>query len=235
MNPSPSRSGAAQPTRRHFLRQAAAGTAVIATPSLFKTPVYGQNQAPASGRVPGANERLVVAVIGLGRGKAHVGSYLSIKNVDVGYVCDVDSDRVGAILEALEGKEQSGRKDGGYNLSAVVKESGASDRARLAKGVADFRRILDDKQVDAISIAAPNHWHAIAAVLGCAAGKHVYVEKPGSHNPFEAELLLAAAAKHRRVVQMGNQRRSYSNLIEGMQKLHRGAIGRLTFARAWYN
>jgi predicted dehydrogenase len=106
---------------------------------------------------------------------------------------------------------------------------------RKPKGVTDFRRILDDPEVDVLSIAAPNHWHAPATILACSAGKHVYVEKPGSHNPWEAHQMVAAARKHRRVVQMGNQRRSWPWVIEAIERLHAGELGRLFFARTWYN
>ena len=82
----------------------------------------------------------------------------------------------------------------------------------------DFREVLEDKAVDVLSIAAPNHWHAPATILACAAGKHVYVEKPCCHNPHEGELMVAAARKHKRVVQMGNQRRSCPWVIEAMLK-----------------
>jgi predicted dehydrogenase len=199
-------------TRRKFLTGATTA-AVAATTPLFRTPVYGQSQAPSPSRVIGANERLVVGVIGMGgRGNTHAASHLAVHNVEIGYVCDVDSQRLAAAEKALEGKTAG----------------------RAVRGVSDFRRILEDRDIDAISIAAPNYWHAIAAILGCQAGKHVYVEKPGSHNPFEAETLVAAAKKYRRVVQMGNQRRSIPTVREAMQKLHEGIVGPVRFARAWY-
>ena len=155
---------------------------------------------------------LVVAVIGLGRGRAHIDGHLAVKNVEVGYVCDVDSTRMAAGQARVETKQ----------------------KARGAKAERDFRRLLENKEIDAISIAAPNYWHAIMAIKGCEAGKHVYVEKPGSHNPFEAEAMVVAAKKYDRRVQMGNQRRSYPKVIEGMQRLREGAIGRLLYARCWY-
>jgi predicted dehydrogenase len=94
--------------------------------------------------------------------------------------------------------------------------------------------VLEDKAVDAISIAAPNHWHAPATILACAAGKHVYVEKPGSHNAGESALMVAAARRHDRKVQMGNQRRSWPAIIEMIEQLHSGIIGPLRYARCWY-
>ena len=139
--------------------------------------------------------------------------HLGVKNVEVAYVCDVDSARLASGLKTTEGKQPD----------------------RKTQGVGDFRRILDDKNVDAISIAAPNFWHTPAAIMAMQAGKHVYVEKPGSHNPWEAEAIVAAAAKYKRKVQMGNQRRSYANIIEGIQKLREGVIGKVLFSRCYYN
>ena len=211
MNTHPA-SESAGASRRQFLKHASAATAVAAGTNVLKTPVYGQTQAPSTGRVIGANDRLVVAVIGLQRGRAHIGGHLATQNVDVAYVCDVDSKRVAEGLKAVEAKKP----------------------ARAAQGIADFRRLLDNKEVDAISIAAPNYWQSVMTILGCQAGKHVYVEKPGSHNAFEAEAMVAAAKKTGRLVQMGNQRRSYPKVIEAMQRLREGAIGRVLYARTWY-
>ena len=119
---------------------------------------------------------------------------------------------------------------------AVAKEiaAAAKKQDRKPEGVKDLRRILDDSKVDAVSIATPDHWHAPAAILACAAGKHVYVEKPGSHNAHESELIVAAARKHKRVVQMGNQRRSWPWVAEAISALHNGELGKLFFARTWY-
>src|SRR5205814_1308631 len=98
----------------------------------------------------------------------------------------------------------------------------------------DFRKILDDKNVDALVVATPDHWHAPATILACAAGKHVYCEKPACHNPREGELVVEAARKHQRMVQLGTQRRSYGALREGIAKLREGAIGRVLVARSHY-
>jgi predicted dehydrogenase len=200
------------PSRREFLKHASTATAVATAANFLKTPVYGQNRAPSTGRVLGANDRLVVAVIGLQRGKAHVNGHLTVKNVEIGYVCDVDSSRVAAAQKMVESKKQ----------------------AHAANGVGDFRRILEDKNVDAISIAAPNYWQSIMTIMGCQAGKHVYVEKPGSHTPAEAEAMVAAARQYGRQVQMGNQRRSYPVVIEGIQRVRDGSIGNVRYARCWY-
>jgi predicted dehydrogenase len=93
---------------------------------------------------------------------------------------------------------------------------------------------LEKKDLDALVIAAPDHWHAPATILACQAGKHVYVEKPCSHNPHEGEMAIAAAAKYNRLVQMGSQRRSFDNVQKMVAELHSGIIGRAYFARGWY-
>ena len=142
----------------------------------------------------------------------HVAAFTSLPNTEIAYVCDVDS-------RALE-----------KAAAAVMRR-----QEKRPQSVTDFRQILDDKAVDVLSIAAPNQWHAPATILACAAGKHVYVEKPGSHNPREGEWMVAAARKDKRVVQMGNQRRSWPAMIEAIQRLHAGEIGKVLFARTWYN
>jgi len=157
-----------------------------------------------------ASQQLVVGVMGLGRGLDHVKALLQIPSARIAYVCEVDQRRL-----------QAGAK-------AVADAGGA------AKPVTDVRRILEDKAVDALFIAAPNFWHAPAAIMACAAGKHVYVEKPASHNAREGELLVAAARKYRRVVQMGNQRRTWPGVREAIAKLHAGAIGTVRSARCYY-
>ena len=154
-----------------------------------------------------------IAIMGLnGRGSQHATGYASLPNAEVAYICDVDSR---AIESGIKTVAQAGQKT-------------------IPKGVGDFRRALDDQTVDAISIAAPDHWHAPAAILSLKAGKHVYVEKPGSHNPAEAELLSKASLKYGKVVQMGNQRRSWPRVQEAIAELHRGVIGNVYYARAWY-
>jgi predicted dehydrogenase len=169
----------------------------------------------AAGRARGGqspNETLAVGVMGLGRGLAHVNALLELPNVQLTHICDVDQKRI-----------EQARKSVGTRLPEKVKD------------VRDFHRILDDKSVDAVFIATCNHWHAPATILACTAGKHVYVEKPGSHNPREGEMMVQAARNNDRVVQMGNQRRTWPAVIEAMAKLRDGAIGNVTFARCWYN
>jgi predicted dehydrogenase len=167
--------------------------------------------APIVRAATSANEKVAIGVMGLSRGSALAAAIASLPNAEVAYLCDVDSRRLDSAMKSISGKQ--GRKP---------------------QAVGDFRKILDDPAVDALAVAAPDHWHAPATILGCAAGKHVYCEKPCSHNPHEGELAVAAARKYKRVVQIGTQRRSFPGNMEGIQKLHEGAIGRVLYARAWY-
>lgn len=167
--------------------------------------------APSLRAAASPNRRLRAAVLGLGRGFDHVKALQQIDNVDIATVCDVDSRRFERVVKSFTDK----------NRPAPRTEK-------------DFRRILDDPAIDAVFVATPNFSHAPITILACAAGKHVYVEKPGSHTAQEAEWIVAAARKHNRVVQMGNQRRSWPGVIEAMQKLREGVIGKATFARGYY-
>jgi predicted dehydrogenase len=164
------------------------------------------------GDQPSAKDGLIVGVMGTGgRGTEHARLFAEQPGVTVAYVCDVDLKRANSAAEAVA-------KIGGKPPQAVQ----------------DFRRILDDKKVDILTVATCNHWHAPATILACAAGKHVYVEKPCSHNPHEGELMVAAARNNKRFVQMGNQRRSWPKIIEAMDQLHKGVIGRVYLAQSWY-
>ena len=168
--------------------------------------------APALAAAKGPSETVVLGILGMGgRGNEHLKFLAGIPGVEVAYVCDVDERRAGKAAD-----------DGGR------------DGKKTPKAVGDLRRVLDDKAVDAVIVATCNHWHAPAAILACTAGKHVYVEKPCSHNPREGELLVEAARKHGRVVQMGNQRRSWPTIIEAIEQVRGGAIGRAYFAECYY-
>ena len=164
-------------------------------------------------QVLGANDRVHFAVIGLnGRGYAHLSSLkANSESARVTHVCDVDS----TILAKFAGAAE---KELGY--------------APATEG--DFRKILAAKDVDAITIATPDHWHAPMAILGLQAGKHVYVEKPSSHNPREGELLVEAQKKYGKLVQVGDQQRSSPHSIKVINQIHEGLIGRAYYAKAWY-
>jgi predicted dehydrogenase len=178
---------------------------------LRRSTLAGAAGAAFSLGVLGATDRVRLGFMGMnGRGSDLARSFAKFADVEIAYVCDVDERAI-----------------------AKGRQSAAADRP-APRAVRDFRRILDDPAVDALVIAAPDHWHAPAAILACAAGKHVYVEKPASHNAREGELAVAAARKFNRVVQVGTQRRSMPQIIEAMQKVRDGAIGRVLFARGWY-
>jgi len=190
--------------RRTFLHRTAFTTAGLAT--------FGALRPARTRAAKGPNEKVALGIIGCnGRGKDHIKGYLSVPNTEIAYICDVDG-------RALN------------NGIALV----AKTQKRKPEGVTDLRKLLEDKDVDAVSIAIPDHWHTPATMLACAAGKHVYIEKPGSHNAHESDLVVKCARKHQRVVQMGNQRRSWPWVIEALQAVHSGEIGNVFFSRAWY-
>src|SRR6185436_19297737 len=175
---------------------------------------FGLAAAPLARRVRAAESpgnKLLVGMMGLGRGMGHVKAVQQISNVEIAYLAEADDDRLATGMKAFANADKQ------------------------PKPTKDFRKILEDHSIDAMFIAAPNHWHAPAAILACSAGKHVYVEKPGSHNAREGELLVQAARKNKRVVQMGNQRRSSPAIQEGIQKLREGVIGKVLYARCWYD
>jgi predicted dehydrogenase len=173
-----------------------------------------QSTAKSYAQILGSNDRLNFAVIGLhSRGYAHLYGLKANKDTArISHVCDVDSDTLKTFAEKAA-------QELGY--------APAADK--------DFRRILELKDVDAITIAAPDHWHTPMAIAGLQAGKHVYVEKPCSHNPAEGAMLVKAQQKYGKLVQMGNQRRSDPTYIEAIDKIHNGLVGRPYFAKAWYS
>jgi predicted dehydrogenase len=159
-----------------------------------------------------AASEIRVGVMGCGgRGTSLAKSFAGQPNVRIAMLAEPDEKRLQSAADTVEKASKS-----------------------RPQTVSDFRTMLDDKSIDVFICAAPNHWHAPATILACAAGKHVYVEKPCSHTPHEGELIVAAARKHRRLVQMGNQRRSAPKIREAMEHLHDGVIGRVYFAQSWY-
>lgn len=194
-------------SRRAFVRKALKGAAAVAIGG-----VLPGISARSYAAIIGANERVRVAVMGVNaRGLALGSNFAKQSDCEVLYSCDVDSrasDKFTGAVEKITGKRP--------------------------KASPDFRKALEDKALDALVVAAPDHWHAPAALLAAKAGKHVYLEKPCSHNPHEGELLVAARAKYGKVMQMGNQRRSWPNVIAAVNELKAGAIGRCYFAKTWY-
>ena len=169
--------------------------------------------APAFGAEPrrsrSPNERLRVAVLGVrGQGRVHVTKWASMPDAEVAVVCDPDA---GVVGEAQRVAEQKSGKKPAY--------------------VADLRKVFEDKSIDVVSIATPNHWHCLAAIWAVQAGKDVYVEKPLGHNVREQAMLVAAARKHNRLVQMGNYPRSLGHVRAGIDFLRSGKMGKIHLAR----
>ena len=161
-------------------------------------------------RVMGANDKIRVGIIGLGgRGTVHVRTYLALSaESEIAALCDVNQ-------AALERQQ------------TIVEQA----TQRKPKGYGDMRDVFADKNVDAVSMPLPNHWHALATIWACQAGKDVYVEKPACYNVFEGTKMIEAARKYNRMVQIGSQGRSSGNRQKAMQLLHEGVIGKLYMAR----
>ncbi|HTN08406.1 Gfo/Idh/MocA family oxidoreductase [Agriterribacter sp.] len=195
-------------SRRNFIKKTVAGTAAFSIGGILS----GFSAKSYAG-IMGANERIRVGVMGVNsRGLAVSSNFAVQEGCEVAYVSDVDSRAADKCMAAIEKLQQ-----------------------KRPKPAPDFRKALEDKDMDALIVTAPDHWHAPAALLACKAGKHVYLEKPCSHNPHEGELLVAAQKKYNRVLQMGNQRRSWPRVMEAIAALHSGVIGRPYFAKTWYS
>ena len=174
-----------------------------------------------------ASDRLRVAVMGVNsRGLALAKSFASARGAEVTYIADVDTRATELAIAAVSEKREVEIDGALAKLPAL--------QTRAPRGISDFRRALEDPDVDALVIAAPDHWHAPATNLALQAGKHVYVEKPCGHNPREGEILVEAQRSHGLVVQMGNQQRSAPESIEVMTAIREGLIGRPYYARCWY-
>jgi len=194
-------------SRRSFIKESLIGSTGIIAGGL--APALSSK---SYGRVIGANDKIRVSVMGVNsRGKALAQNFAYQKNCEVTHICDVDRRAVEACQRAV-GEIQK----------------------PVPRGLEDFRESLEDKEVDALVVAAPDHWHAPAALLAMQAGKHVYLEKPCSHNPVEGEILVLASQKYGKHLQMGNQRRSWPNVMAGIKEIHDGVIGRCYFGKSWY-
>jgi predicted dehydrogenase len=160
-------------------------------------------------RLVAANDKVDVAIIGLGgRGQSHMNVYAKLPDANIVALCDVNQaalERAQALVQKLTGK--------------------------TPKGYADMRQVFDDKSVQAVSMPVPNHWHALATIWACQAGKDVYIEKPACWNIFEGQQMIAAARKYSRMVQVGSQSRSMPHKIKAMNLLHEGFIGKVYLAK----
>jgi predicted dehydrogenase len=193
-------------TRRNFIKNTTLGTASLATATFSSNFVLGRD-------ILGANDRINCAVVGVrSRGKAHAAAINLQENAKILYSCDVDD-------VILEEHNKWCQKNLGY-VSKVEK---------------DFRKLLEIKELDAIFIATPEHWHAPMTIMALQAGKHVYIEKPCSHNAHENELLVAAQKKYGLKVQMGNQQRSAITSINAINDIRNGIIGEVFKGEAYYS
>lgn len=192
--------------RREFIKKSVLGTAGLAVGGSLAF------SAKSYASILGSNDRITIATIGIrGQGKTHISKWCELKksrNVLLKTLCDVDEENFAP-------------------LSKFVQEKGGGK----PKTEWDMRKVFDDKEIDAVSFAVPNHWHALGTIWACQAGKHVYVEKPASHNVFEGRKMVEAARKYNRRVQVGFQNRSIANVMEAMKFLHEGGIGDVYMAR----
>jgi len=193
--------------RRNFIKNTIKGAAAVAVGGIL--PSFTSKSYAA---IIGANDRINVGVMGVhSRGLALAKNFATQKNARVISVSDVDNRAADTCIGEVENIQKS-----------------------RPLAIPDFRKALEQKDMDALVIAAPDHWHAPAAILATKAGKHVYLEKPCSHTPNEGELLVKVVEKYKNVMQMGNQRRSWPNVATAIAELHGGIIGRPYFAKTWY-
>jgi predicted dehydrogenase len=195
-------------SRRDFIRKIGLGSAALTiggTEVGFSAKSYSQ--------ISGANDRIRIAVVGVNsRGKAHISAVSKCTNISIGYICDVDT-RVAEI-------------------AAKLAEDTTRERPEIQ---VDFRKLIEEKDLDMITIATPEHWHAPMTIMAVKAGKHVYVEKPCAHNLREGEMLTELAKKYpKNVIQMGVQGRSGLRNIQGIKDIQEGLIGDIYLAKAWY-
>lgn len=184
--------------RRTFLERLVMATGAASFPAMGWSSTDDQKAASA-------NDRVGIALVGAGgRGRDHLASLMALNDVQVTALCDVDDQSAALALKIVE--EKTGTKPAHYR---------------------DFRKLLEDKSVDAVSIATPNHWHTLQAIWAIQAGKDAYVEKPISHNVWEGRQLNEAARKHHRVVTQGSQRRSWPSHVQAIEFLHSGQLGKL--------
>jgi predicted dehydrogenase len=187
--------------RRQFIRNS-----LLAAAAFKAWPLAAQSSVQS--RVIGANDDIRYAIVGLnGRGKNHIEAMSQVKGTRLVALCDVDS--------AVLGKELQQAAAGGEKV----------------EGYADIRRLLENKDIDAVTFATPHHWHALGAIWAVQAGKDVYVEKPASHNVWEGRKMIEAARKYDRIMQVGTQCRSSVGLQEAIAWLHEGHLGKIIRAR----
>lgn len=193
-------------TRRRFMEESmfAAAAAAMGAAGCHRA----VREEPTAARRRRANEQLQIACIGFrAQGRNHIKAYLGMDDVTIATLCDVDTDQFASAVKMIEDK---GKK--------------------APKCEQDLRRVLEDKSIDAVSIATPNHWHSLAAIWAMQAGKDVYVEKPISHNVWEGRRVVEIARRHNRICQCGTQCRSAKGMIDAIQYIHDGKIGKVSLA-----
>ncbi|MBS0265931.1 MAG: Gfo/Idh/MocA family oxidoreductase [Planctomycetes bacterium] len=191
--------------RREFLNSASGLLAGGLTASLATGVYAGAEEQPA------ARPKVKLAIMGVNnRGKQLLPGFVEHPDVEIGYICDPDSDTIPAAVKIVQ--------DAGKPTPKIEK---------------DFRVALDDPSVTALVCAAPDHWHALATILACQAGKDVYVEKPCCHNPIEGQRMIAAARRYNRVVQVGTQRRSGVDNVALVKEVQSGRLGKVKYVRCW--
>jgi predicted dehydrogenase len=195
--------------RRHFLQDTAALAAGISALQTTTAQAADETSSKTSKKKTSPNEVVRIAVIGVnGRGMSHVKAFNTLEQSRITTICDVDRKVIGKAMKQ-------------------VADTNGSEPAF----VQDLRRVLDDKNIDAVSIATPNHWHALATVWACQAGKDVYVEKPVSHNVSEGRRMVEAAEKYGRVVQTGTQCRSNKGIQDAIEFIRSGKLGKIYLAK----
>ncbi len=201
-----------QNSRREFIKKAAAGALFTAVaPGMVKSETIKIPTILTEG-AKGANDRIRIAVLGInGRGKTHIDEIMGLSkksNVEVVALCDPDREVLEQRAKEFESK---------YGKKVIIEQ--------------DFRKTYEDKTIDAVTLATPNHWHALQTIWACQAGKDVYVEKPATHNIYEGKKMIEAAYKYNRIVQHGVQLRSSVAVREAVNHLREGLIGRVYMAR----
>ncbi len=195
--------------RRDFLSNGGKIAAGFTAASLLASCRNAQVTPTTQNRIIGANDRINLAVVGINsRGNGLLSEFAKIPNVRVKTLCDIDERLFDARVKKIQDKH-------GYSPSTEW----------------DMQKVFDDKDIDGVVFATPNHWHALGAIWACQAGKHVYVEKPCSHNVWEGRKMIDAARKYNRIVQVGFQNRSISNIRNAMKFLHDGGIGDVYMAK----
>jgi predicted dehydrogenase len=196
--------------RRDFLRISGSASGLLALAALDGQ-AFAKDKPDTNGKSGDVNSQLRVAVVGVnGRGMSHVGAFAGNNklNIVVTHICDADSGVIGKAMKAVEDKQK-----------------------KAPKFEQDIRKLLEDQSIDIVSIATPNHWHALAAIWAMQAGKDVYVEKPVSHNVREGRMIVEFARKLNKICQTGTQSRSTDGMRQSIEYVQSGKIGKVTLAR----